>query len=256
MIMNRLNIVDSLCRSRRYPLSIVDSPRSIVDSKLSSIVHRPSSIDYRYRLMRHRLSTIIKVVLATAILAGCAAKGDNPGLEYAPQMYHSIPYEPLTQIKDKGHGKWLSTREDGLGEFYNANPNNPYEQNVRLPVAGTVRRTRNGVMPYRLGKDELEAAAAIPNPLSDTPEILKEGKRLYELYCDHCHGAGGKGDGTVSQVVLGIPSYSSPAKRNLSEGHVFHVITHGKGLMGAHGSQIDPERRWKIVKYVKQLQQQ
>ena len=189
------------------------------------------------------------------MLAGCAAKGDNPGLEYAPQMYHSIPYEPLTQIKDKNHGKWLSTREDGLGEFYNANPNNPYEQNVRLPVAGTVRRTRNGVMPYRLGKDELEAAAAIPNPLPDTPEILKEGKRLYELYCDHCHGAGGKGDGTVSQVVLGIPSYSSPTKRNLSEGHVFHVITHGKGLMGAHGSQIDPERRWKIVKYVKKLQQ-
>ena len=112
------------------------------------------------------------------------------------------------------------------------------------------------MLPYRLGVDQLEAAASVPNPLPDSDEILKEGKRLYELYCDHCHGAGGKGDGSLSEVVLGIPSYSSPAKRNLTEGHVYHVITHGKGLMGAHGSQIGEEKRWMIVKYVKQLQQQ
>ncbi len=203
----------------------------------------------------NRLKAAI-ILLASATLAGCTAKGDNPGLEYAPQMYHSIPYEPLTQIKDKDRGEWFSNREDGLGEFYNSNPNNPYEQNVRVPVAGTVRRTSNNVMPYRLEKDDLEAAASIPNPLPDTKAVISEGKRLYELYCDHCHGTGGKGDGSVSQKVLGIPSYSSPAKRDLTEGHVFHVITHGKGLMGAHGSQIDAERRWKIVKYVKQLQQQ
>ena len=218
----------------------------------------------------NRLKTAL-TILALGTIMGCTANGDNPGLEYAPQMYHSIPYEPLTQIKDKNHGKWLSNREDGLGEFYNSNPNNAYEQNVRIPVEGTVRRTSDHmlayapvadeaaeatVLPYRYGKDDLEAAASVPNPLPETDEILKDGKRLYELYCDHCHGSGGKGDGTLSQVVLGIPSYSSPAKKNLSEGHVFHVITHGKGLMGAHGSQISEEWRWKIVKYVKQLQQQ
>lgn len=217
----------------------------------------------------NRLKTAL-TIFALATMVGCAAKGDNPGLEYAPQMYHSIPYEPLTQIKDKDRGQWLSNREDGLGEFYNSNPNNEYEQNVRIPVKGTVRRTSDqmlsyapsqetgggGMLPYRLGVDQLEAAASVPNPLPDSDEILKEGKRLYELYCDHCHGAGGKGDGSLSEVVLGIPSYSSPAKRNLTEGHVYHVITHGKGLMGAHGSQIGEEKRWMIVKYVKQLQQQ
>ena len=202
----------------------------------------------------NRLKAAI-LLLASATVAGCAAKGDNPGLEYAPQMYHSIPYEPLTQIKEKDHGTIISNREDGLGEFYNSNPNNAYEQNVRIPVAGTVRRTRTGVLPYRLEKEDLETAASIPNPLPETQEILKEGKRLYESYCMHCHGAEGKGKGSVSEKVLGIPSYSSPAKRDLSEGHIYHVITHGKGLMGAHGSQVSPERRWKIVKYVKQLQQ-
>lgn len=195
-------------------------------------------------------------ILALAVLASCTAKGDDPGLEYAPQMYHSIPYEPLTQIKDKDRGEWLSNREDGLGEFYNSNPNNEYEQNVRVPVAGTVRRTSNNVLPYRLEKNDIVVAADIQNPLEETPELLAEGKRLYELYCDHCHGTSGQGDGKVGVVLQGVPAYSSRAKRDLSEGHVFHVITHGLGRMGAHGSQISPEKRWKIVKYVKTLQQQ
>ena len=39
----------------------------------------------------------------------------------------------------------------------------------------------------------------------------------------------------------------------LPEGHIFHVITKGKGRMGAHGSQIPAESRWKIVHYVKQV---
>lgn len=58
------------------------------------------------------LNRLKHALIITALLAlgACAAGGDNPGLEYAPQMYHSIPYEPLTQIKDKGQGKWLSNR--------------------------------------------------------------------------------------------------------------------------------------------------
>ena len=60
--------------------------------------------------MIKRLKTALPI-LALAVLASCTAKGDNPGLEYAPQMYHSIPYEPLTQIKDKDRGEWLSNRE-------------------------------------------------------------------------------------------------------------------------------------------------
>jgi len=45
-------------------------------------------------------------VLALSLLAGCKAGGENPGLEYAPQMYHSVAYEPLTQIKDEAQGSW------------------------------------------------------------------------------------------------------------------------------------------------------
>jgi mono/diheme cytochrome c family protein len=205
--------------------------------------------------MLNKIKTALPI-LALVILSACTAGVDYPGLEYAPQMYHSVPYDALTQIKDKEAGTWISNREDELGEFYNSNPNNEYEQNMRVPVAGTVRRTANGMLPYRIVKDDIVTAAAMESPLNDSPENLVEGKRLYELYCDHCHGKTGAEAGLVGAVFAGVPSFKSVAQRDLSEGHIFHVITYGIRRMGAHGSQISPEKRWKIVKYVQQLQNQ
>ena len=47
-------------------------------------------------------------------------------------MYHSVPYEPLSQVKDEEIGSWLdSNPDDGHGEFYNSNPYNPYDMTVR-----------------------------------------------------------------------------------------------------------------------------
>jgi len=40
----------------------------------------------------------------------------------------------------------------------------------------------------------------------------------------------------------------------LKDGEIFHTITLGFGSMGAHGAQIRPEDRWKIVLYIRSLQ--
>jgi len=103
------------------------------------------------------------------------------------------------------------------------------------------------------------------NPIKDTTGIvLEQGKVLYETYCKHCHGAKGGGDGKVAQGAKingeehssypGVANLRGDAYKNITEGHIFHVITYGKGLMGAHGSQVSEEDRWKIAKYVKELQ--
>jgi len=61
-------------------------------------------------------------------------------------------------------------------------------------------------------------------------------------------------DGKTKGQVAGVANLRSDAIRNVTEGHIFHVITQGKGLMMAHGSQVNPDERWKIAKYVKTLQ--
>jgi mono/diheme cytochrome c family protein len=203
--------------------------------------------------MKITLLTYLTVIGGVSLgFVSCSASGDYPGTEYAPQMYHSVAYEPLTQIKDEEQGSWLSNREDGKGEFFNSNINNANGMNMREPVANTVPRTTNGMLPYRLRIADLEGAALVENPVELTDEVLAQGGQLYIQYCSACHGAGGEGDGKVGQVIGGVANLKGGAYVDLPDGHIFHVITHGKGRMGAHGSQISIERRWKIVHYVKQ----
>lgn len=196
------------------------------------------------------------MLAGAVVISSCAAGPDDTGLEYAPQMYHSIPYEGLTQIQDKEVGRWLSnTNEDGHAEFYNSNPYNQYGMNMREPVAGTVKRSK--YLPNRIAPDDYESAAKLlVNPLDSTDAVIKEGKVLYETFCDHCHGAKGMGDGPVGKVYKGVTAYTSASVVDKPGGHLYHVITHGKGRMGAHGSQISEDDRWKIVRYVQVLQQQ
>ena len=206
--------------------------------------------------MNHILNKVIKLS-GLVLLAGCAARGDYPGVEYAPQMYHSTAYEPLTQITDKDAGAWLTSMEEGPAEFYNSNPYNPFEMTMRVPVPGTVSRNSNGYLPYNIHKDSLAyAGRVLKNPVDSTAAVLQEATALYKRYCWHCHGDTGQGDGPVGVVYKGVLAYNSASVKNASEGHIFHVITHGKGRMMPHGSIVSQEDRWKIVRYVQTLQRQ
>lgn len=205
-------------------------------------------------------------LLVVVFMAACKASGDYQGLEYAPNMYHSVAYEPLSQITDPNQGKITNALNNGRGEFYNSNQYNPYKMNLRLPPAHTVRRTASGRLPYRGANDStgLRLANKLVNPYDSSAAILSQGKALYEMYCQHCHGAKAGGDGKVAtgvkidgvehSVYPGVANLKGDAYKNITEGHIFHVITYGKGLMGSHGSQVSEEDRWKIAKYVKQLQ--
>jgi len=207
-------------------------------------------------MIKSNIHHILLIVLGISLWS-CKAKDDFQGLEYAPNMYHSVPYEGLSQITNENEGKWLSNREDGLGEFYNTNPNNPHMINMREPVANTVKRSENGYLPYRIPKDSAELAGrVIFNPLDSTAEVVAEGKELYSIYCMPCHGANGQGDGEVGKVFLGVPAYNVGRVKDLPEGQIFHTITHGRGRMGAHGSQVSVNERWKITRYVQVLQNQ
>ncbi|HYF67018.1 MAG TPA: cytochrome c [Ohtaekwangia sp.] len=222
----------------------------------------------------HFVKGLLLGVSAATLLVACSASGDDQGVEYAPNMYHSVAYEPYTQIKDWDAGRWLTSidypvpqgKEEGHAEFYNSNIYNPSHMNMREPAPHTVSRNPQGWLPYSIPNDSsgLRLANSLVNPLPASEEIVSQGKVLYETYCDHCHGAKGAGDGKVGSGVTidgvekkayaGVPNYNSDALKNITEGHIFHVITYGKGLMKPHDSQVNPEERWKIARYVKTLQ--
>lgn len=187
---------------------------------------------------------LILGVMALLSLNSCFLAKDekDPGYEFAPQMYVSTPNEPYSQT--------------------DLHPINPNGMTMRAPVEGTIGRSGVGydntrlelMYNYPIGKDSLEyAAMVLKNPLEKTDKNLQEGKYFYTAYCQPCHGSEGKGDGSVGQVYGGVPNYTASYIADKPSGHIYHVITKGKGRMWAHGTQIRPEDRWKIVMYVNQL---
>jgi len=125
-----------------------------------------------------------------------------------------------------------------------------------LPVEGTVPR---GMIPYQYEKtfdDQQRAGLELVNPIEATKENLRTGKEQYDIYCALCHGDRGKGDGqlyTSKLFPVQPTSLRGDYVLNKPDGEWYHVITLGSlsGLMGAHGSQITPENRWKIVSYIR-----
>ena len=199
--------------------------------------------------------TLVLGASAAVLLAGCKAGGDYPGREYAPNMYHSVAYEPLSQIKDKDAGNIVNSLSSvDHGEFYNSNGYNPFAMTMRVPPAHTVKRNAQGWLPYRGVNDAegLLAADKLNNPMDSSAAVLASGKVLFETYCKHCHGAQGGGDGKVADKYPGVANLKGAAYKQITEGHIFHVISKGKGRMLSHASQVTQEERWKIAHFVKE----
>lgn len=187
-------------------------------------------------------SNIIISALALVSMSSCwwKAGGNDPGIEYAPDMYYSKGYEPMSQFSDTGKYRF-----------------NPYYMSMREPVKGTVAIGQlDYVYPFDNTPDGYEASAANAM-ISLTEKEQIEGERLYGIYCSPCHGAQGGNDGAVStkQAVLkpSWPSYRDKYIKELAAGKIYHVITYGKNNMGSYAYALTPKERWGVVSYVKRL---
>lgn len=143
-------------------------------------------------------------------------------------------------------------------ESYTANPNFKDGKTMQPPVEGTIPR---GKVPYPFVKsdeDRALAAKTLVNELEHSTENLERGKREYGIYCIKCHGEKGDGLGslyTTKKYPFPPASLLSEKMRANPEADIYHVITVGNGIMGAHGSMIQPADRWKIAMYVKEVLQ-
>ncbi len=184
-----------------------------------------------------KMKFYFKVFLAAALMINVACKRDpsQPGREYMPNMYRVASYKT-----------------------YEPNPNFKDSLGARPIVKGTIPR---GYFAYDASNTPEAYEASLQ--VKEFPERFKlisekdfeEGKRQYTIYCVVCHGEKGDGNGVLVEKgkFAGVPSYASDSRPGLTPMSIYHVITHGKGVMGAHAAQVLPIDRWKVVHYVQYL---
>lgn len=176
--------------------------------------------------------TVLAIMLS---FTSCDRDNNHPGYDYFPDMFYSQAYETNS-----------------------VNPNFRDHKTMREPVKGTVSRDFV-VYPYqKTDEDRAKAGKELHNPMDYTNENLERGKKVYQSFCIHCHGPQGDGKGilyTSGKYPYPPASLVNDKMKNVPDGEIYHVITVGFGIMGAHGSQIRPEDRWKTVLYIrKELQ--
>ena len=134
-----------------------------------------------------------------------------------------------------------------------------YEAPPRTPVEGTV--PVDGVPPQYTNQ---EADTALSSPLQPTATTIERGRALYRDFCLPCHGESGTGDGPVINAegqhpgrLPALPGADLTAERarGLSDGWIWGVITNGFSIMPSY-ERIPPEDRWRVVEYVRYLQQE
>jgi mono/diheme cytochrome c family protein len=181
-------------------------------------------------------SVLLFLLVSGLLLFSCDRQRNMRGYDFVPDMVYSRAYET-----------------------YSENPNFKDSASMRIPAVNTVPR---GFLPFRYTPDtiaRIKTGKELVNPFTATTEILERGKLIFTTFCIHCHGKGGAGDGflfTSGLYPLQPKNLSGATAAKLKDGEIFHTITLGIRSMGAHGSQIRPDDRWKLVLYIRKLQEE
>jgi hypothetical protein len=140
-------------------------------------------------------------------------------------------------------------------ESYTPNPNFEDTLTMRTPVKGTIPREMIPFAWEKNDEDRIEAGEVLVNPWEATRDNLERGKEAYGIFCLSCHGPSGNGQGylfTSKRYPYPPANLTEDHVKELKDGSVYHSITVGYGIMGAHGSMIRPEDRWKIILHIRE----
>lgn len=104
-----------------------------------------------------------------------------------------------------------------------------------------------------------ESEKLLSNPLGRLSggfkdKVVGEGQKLYNIFCQQCHGMDGKGVGSITDVFVQAPDLTSDMYKERKDGFFFHKITFGGAIMPYLGHAISRHERWKIVLYLRKLQ--
>lgn len=98
------------------------------------------------------------------------------------------------------------------------------------------------------------------NPIDpNDPVAMARGEEIYLRFCVVCHGPDGVGaNANIAAQHPILPAYNLAGEQVIgySDQYLYALIRVGRGLMPEYGSRVTHFDRWKVVNYVRQLQEQ
>jgi len=98
---------------------------------------------------------------------------------------------------------------------------------------------------------------SMPNPVTVTPDILREGMEHWADHCSPCHANNGSGDTMYGKTMYPRPpDMRRKETQDLSDGEIYYTIQNGIMLSGmpGFGSPGDNDLdSWKLVAFIRHL---
>jgi len=91
------------------------------------------------------------------------------------------------------------------------------------------------------------------NPLPAGAKAVADGKKIAQVNCVTCHGAGGKGDGAAAAALNPKPAdWTSARVQTDSDGELFWKISNGRGAMPPW-KHLPENERWAVIQFIRTL---
>lgn len=126
-----------------------------------------------------------------------------------------------------------------------------WQQESAKPAAGAAQDATAGTTPAP--PKIPDEAVKMVNPVKATAASLAHAKKMFGYNCAMCHGKDGDGQGDLAEEMkLKLADWRDPASlKDMTDGELFYMISHGRGKMPAGADQMKPEEIWVMVHYVR-----
>ena len=155
---------------------------------------------------------------------------------FMPNMVDSVAYEAQGPAPGIGEGLVLDLR----------------------PPPGAVARGYEPLVYDQTAEGAALAGSELVNPVPiDDQDAASRGALVFSSFCVTCHGPQGLSDGPVAKRgVPPPPSLLGERALQMADGQMYHIITFGQGNMASYSSQVERDDRWRVIRYVRKLQQE
>lgn len=186
----------------------------------------------------NKIKSIVVAGMVGVVLTLASCDSGNmrrtPGHVYAPDMTYSRAYDA-----------------------YTINTVFADSMSSRLPVSGTIARGHQ--LPDHLKEGDTVAYKTFTTSMRFDAAELKEGGRLFNIYCGICHGQNLDGNGPLynegnGKFAAAPANFKDPKYLHMPVGQMFAAAKYGKNMMGSYASQLDIKQRWMVIAYIKKVQ--
>lgn len=225
----------------------------------------------------NRVNIVLGILLAITAAFAIAMDVDHtqPNVEFLPEMKRSPAYDAFSTNSVLPHNRTLQAPvpgtipRGGLPLYYAATKEdairageelqNPFALHDTTPPTtnsdDNAPNTRSDQRERLGGATSDVNQPATPSP-AGAPGSVQRGAKVYGIFCVSCHGATGAGDGPVAKRGFPPPPPLTTGKSaKMKDGQLFHILTYGQGSMSSMAAQLDRNRRWDVINYVRSMQE-